>query len=211
MKRTVVLLLISLMLEFPVTARTKVDKTEETRMIQSIEKTAQFIKTLQCSFRQEKNLSLLNDKFLSYGVMYFCQPSQLRWQYTSPYTYTFIINGSQVMLKNENRKTTIDANQSKIFQNITSIIVSSVTGKSLSSKTDFTVVMYKDKEEWIAALTPLKKEMKSVFKEIELHISPTKKMVTQVVLKEKTGDSTKIILSDCKTNIKIDEKVFATH
>ena len=71
--------------------------------------------------------------------------------------------------------------------------------------------MYKSSKEWTAHLVPMTKELKSMFKTIVLHISPKQSLVTQVDLVEKTGDVTNIVLSDYKTNVPINAKVFTVN
>lgn len=180
-------------------------------MVKTVEKAASSLKTMQCKFRQTKKLSLLNDKMVSTGVMYYSQPAKLRWQYMTPYNYTFVINGTKVMMKTGGRKNVIDARQSKMFKEITQIMVNSVTGKCLSNKKEFKTTMYKSNKEWTAHLVPMTKELKSMFKTIVLHISPKQGLVTQVDLVEKTGDITNITLSNYKTNAPINAKVFTVN
>ena len=185
-----------------------VDAVEQSSMIQKFEKVAGEVRSMQCSFRQVKTLNMLNEELISTGVMFYHQPALLRWQYLKPYEYTFVISDSQVMIKNTDRLDVIDINQSKIFKEITQIMVNSVTGRCLTEKKDFDVTMYNDKDEWIADLRPLKKELKSLFKTIKLHINPQKCMISQVELIEQTGDMTHIYLYDYKINVDIDEKMF---
>ena len=85
----------------------------------------------------------------------------------------------------------------------------SVTGKSLTSSADFGCTMYSGGDEWVAQLTPKRKEMKKMFKEIRLHFSAQQQMVTQVEMTEPSGDTTVITLKDVKTNGRIDTKMFA--
>ena len=47
-----------------------------------------------------------------------------------------------------------------------------------------------------------------MFDVIKLHIDSKKCIITQVELIEKTGDQTRIYLSDYKVNVDIDEKMF---
>ena len=182
-----------------------VDAVEQSSMIQKFEKVAGEVRSMQCSFRQVKTLNMLNEELISTGVMFYHQPALLRCQYLKPYEYTFFISDSQVMIKNTDLLDVIDINQSKIFKEITQIMVNSVTGRCLTEKKDFDVTMYNDKDEWIADLRPLKKELKSLFKTIKLHIHPQKCMISQVELIEHTGDMTHIYLYDYKINVDIDE------
>ena len=195
----------------PIFGQKKVSASEQASMVKTVEKAASSLKTMQCKFRQTKKLSLLNDKMVSAGVMYYSQPAKLRWQYMTPYNYTFVINGTKVMMKTGGRKNVLDARQIKMFKEITQIMVNSVTGKCLSNKKEFKTTMYKSSKEWTAHLVPMTKELKSMFKTIVLHISPKQSLVTQVDLVEKTGDVTNIVLSDYKTNVPINAKVFTVN
>lgn len=210
MRRIFVFVLMSFV-SFSCFSQTKVSKEEQGKMIQTIEKAVSSLKSMHCSFRQEKVIGLLNEKVVSLGTMDYCQPTKLRWQYNKPYTYTFVINGTKIMIKSSNQKNIIDSRQSKIFKEVTRIMVNSITGKCLTDSKQFTVSMYIYKTEWIATMVPVAKELKSMFKTIKLHIDPKKGLVSRVELTEKSNDVTTIFLYDYKTNIKIDEKVFGVN
>ena len=73
-------------------AQTKVSAAQAKTMIAKINAAAAKIRTIQCDFQQTKTLSFLNDKMVSKGVMSYDHAGKLRWEYTSPYSYVFIIN-----------------------------------------------------------------------------------------------------------------------
>ncbi len=204
------LLIISLLLNsILLFSQNRVSQKEQLWMIATIEKKASKIKTLHCDFKQEKTLQMLNHKLLSSGTMDYAQPSKLKWQYLKPYKYLFIINGSNVVVKNGDRTNIIDARQSRIFKEVTQIMVNSVTGKCLSNKKDFKVEMFSTANQWIASLLPVKKEMKAMFKSIKLYINPQQCVVTKVELNENNNDVTKIQLINYKINVPISEKTFS--
>lgn len=74
------------------TAQTPVNEAQARQMTEQVNKAAQAMKTLQCTFRQTKTLRILKNKMVAKGRMCYSQPSQLRWEYTSPYQYVFIVN-----------------------------------------------------------------------------------------------------------------------
>lgn len=207
--KRICLFLILCLYMLPVMSQKTASPEEQLSMIEAIDKVASEIKSIQCTFRQVKTLSILNEELVSTGTMLYSQPARLRWQYQHPYTYTFIINGSQAMMKNPDQQHVIDTRQSKLLSEITQIMVNSVTGKCLTEKSDFNIKMSSDEKEWIADLQPIKKELKAMFNVIKLHINPKKFIITQVELIEKTGDETRIYLSDYKVNVAIDEKMFS--
>lgn len=211
MRRICVVLVLIMLVSYSCFAQSKVSKEEQGKMIQAIEKAVSTLRSMHCSFRQEKVIGLLNEKVVSVGTMDYCQPTKLRWQYNKPYIYTFVINGNKVMIKSSNQTNIIDARQSKVFKEVTRIMVNSITGKCLTDRKQFNVTMYDNNTEWIAIMVPMTKELKSMFKTIKLHIAPKKGLVNRVVLTEKSNDVTTIYLSDYKTNVKIDEKVFSVN
>ena len=188
----------------------KVDAARQRQLIERINRSAAGITTLECRFTQVKTLRFLNDKMTSSGRMFFMADGQrLRWEYQQPYQYTLVINGEKVYIKSARNTQTIDIRQSRLFQSIAEMMMNSVTGKSLTSSADFGCTMYSGGDEWVALLTPKRKEMKKMFKEIRLHFSAQQQMVTQVEMTEPSGDTTVITLKDVKTNGRIDTKMFA--
>jgi len=181
----------------------------EAQVKAKINQTAAKLKSMQCDFVQTKHLKMLNDKMVSNGKMYYQQSNKLRWEYITPYHYTFILNQSQVLLKNNKRNDVIDVNQNKIFKEITRIMMNSVVGKSLSDDKDFSSMITESQTEWIATLTPLRKDMKQMFKEIQLYFNKSASIVSKVVLIEKNGDKTVIELKNVQTNIPINANTFA--
>lgn len=180
----------------------------ETEAIQEISRVAASIKTLKCDFIQTKNLKMLGDKMVSKGVMYCSQPNQLRWEYLSPYTYTFILNDSQVLLKKGNRNDVIDVNQNKMFKEIARIMMNSVLGNCLTDKKDFKVSISSQDNFYIATLLPQKKEMKQTFTKIKLHYNRECSMIVKVSMYEKNGDSTLIELINIDKNKTIEASVY---
>lgn len=180
----------------------------EIEAIQEISRVAASVKTLKCDFVQTKNLKMLGDKMVSEGIMYCSQPSQLRWEYLLPYTYTFILNEHQVLLKNNNRNDVIDVNQNRMFKEIARVMMNSVLGKCLTDEKDFKVSLSNLDNYYIATLIPQKREMRQMFTQIRLHYSRKISMVVKVELYEKNGDSTVIELKNIQKNNLIESSVY---
>lgn len=181
----------------------------DAKIKQQINAVASKMKTMQCDFVQTKYMKMLNDKMVSYGKMYYQQSDKLRWEYTKPYTYTFILNGSKVLLNKGKRSDVINVNQSKFFKEIARIMMNSVVGKCLTDDKDFKVSISTTAAEWVATLVPQRKDMKQMFQKIVLHFSRSQMMVSSVELIEKKGDRTVIQLKNVKTNSPINAKMFS--
>lgn len=186
----------------------KANGAQQAKMISVINATAASIKTIQSNFTQVKSVSFLNEKVKSYGRMYYSNQGKLRWEYVSPYKYTFAINGGKVYIKSGTKSQVIDIRTSRLFNSIAQIMINSITGKSLKANGDFNTQMYVDGNEWIAVLTPKKAQMKKMFRTVQLHFNSHHSMVSEVVMTETSGDSTVITLSGVKTNENIPDQIF---
>ena len=184
--------------------------TDESRkMVAEVCAAAAEMTSLQCDFVQVKQLSLLQTALTSKGKMYYRGGDRLRWEYTSPYTYTFVLNGDRVMLKSSEKTDVVSVRSSRMFQEIARIMLNSVTGRCLADESDFKVTMHEAGGQWEARLVPQQKEMAALFSEVRLHIDPKLRMVTVVELKEQSGDTTRIEMKNVRKNGTIDDAVFS--
>lgn len=168
---------------------------------------ASTVKTISADFVQEKELSILNDKMVSKGKMYY-DGGMLRWEYLTPYRYLFVMNGSQVLLQSSNSTVSSSVQSNEMYREIAKIISETVTGKGLGdSSGNFTVKMDSSSKGNVAILTPRKGQMKKFFKEVRLHFGDDDG-VKKVELVEATGDKTEISLTDIKYNTQIDKALF---
>lgn len=180
-------------------------------IIGEINRAAAAMQSLECDFTQTKYISLMNDRMISVGRMVYRQSDRLRWEYSSPYSYIFILNGSSVTLKSGAKTDVIDIRTNRIFSEIARIMMNSVTGKCLTDSTEFKVSISADSREYVARLTPQKKEMKQMFSSIVLHFDRTAEVVQTIELHEKSGDRTIIELKNIKKNRTVNEELFTVN
>lgn len=178
-------------------------------VITRINKAAAGLKSMNCSFTQTKYLSLLSGKMVLEGKMSYKQSNKLRWEYTSPYQYLFIFNGTKVYVGNKSRKDVIDTQTNKVFKEVARIMMSTVTGTALSNSSDFSIDVADGKSVWKVTLTPKKKEMKKMFTKIELSFNKSNLMIAEINIYEKNNDRTNIRLKNISTNATINESLFA--
>lgn len=205
MKRLVLTLFSLITILLPLNAQQKVDENAVRKQINA---TVQRMRTMQCDFVQTKTMRLLGDKMVSKGRMFYSTGNKLRWEYTTPYQYIFVMNQNKVLLKKGNKSQVIDVNQSKMFKEITRIMMNSVLGNCLSDKQDFKSTLQQTQQEWIVTMIPLKKNLKLMFQTIKVHFSRQQSVVTQVEMTEKNGDRTLIDLRNMQTNRALNASLF---
>ena len=171
------------------------------------------MRTLQCDFVQTKHVKMLNENMVSRGRMFYMRNDRLRWEYNTPYAYTFILNGDKVLLNNGNtkRNDVIDVNKNKVFKEISRIMVSSVVGSCLTDDKTFKTTVTTSGAEWIATLVPVRKDIKQMFDKIILHFDKKRKVVTKIEMSERNGDKTTIVLQNIRTNENISANMFTVH
>ena len=184
------------------------------KIIDHINQVAHSLKSMQADFVQTKTMKMLGDKMVSNGKMYYQQSDKLHWEYTTPYTYTFILNADKVLLKKGllkkgTRKDVIDVNKNKVFKEIARIMMSSMVGTCLTEKKDFSVSVVETDQTYTATLIPQKKEMKQMYTKIVLTFTKKTSMISRVVMYEKNGDNTEIVLKNVVTNKTINPSYFA--
>ena len=194
----------------PMMGQTKLTAEQQKQIVEKIDKASSAMKTMQCDFTQTKRMKMLSKDMQSKGVMYFKRPDKLRWQYTSPYDYTFIMNGDKVQIKSMKSTKNIDVQQNKMFRQITNIILSSITGGTLRTSADFTVELWQQDKSYFVKLYPKKKELKQLYQYLEIWFDSALTKVSTVKMMEKTGDMTIVNLLNTKYGVTINEKMFAT-
>ena len=194
---------------FQLFAQQPVIAQQQQSIVSEISAAAQAIQTLQCTFTQTKELSIMDDKMVSQGTMAFLRPDKLAWRYTSPYDYTFIITGEKVLIGKGKSKNSIDLQSSQAFQGLARLIAGSVTGKSLTQTRDYDVSIMADDKVYIAKLTPKDKRLKKMFANIRLTFNRASHTMQQVEMLEPGGDVTKIVFQNVKQNQPLSDKVFA--
>ena len=178
---------------------------------QKINAAAAALQTMQCDFLQTKHLKMLRQELTVQGKMYYQKSDKLRWEYTEPYQYIFILNGDKVLLKHQNRHDIIDVNQNKLFKGIAQIMMNSVVGGCLTDDKRFQTTITSTPKEWIATLLPLRNDMKQLFQTIIIHFNRQTSMVAVVELVEKNDDKTIITLRNIRQNEPIKDSFFAVH
>ena len=184
-------------------------QSDEATIRRQINAAAASMQSMQASFVQTKTIRMLDDKLVSKGRMYYSRSDKLRWEYVSPYTYTFVLNGAKVKMSKGGRSDVVDVNGSKMFKEIARLMMNSVVGRCPDDDKDFAVSISPSQKEWIVTLTPKNKNIKQMFTSIVLRFDKQRSVVTSVLLTERNGDTTLIQLSDIKLNTAIDATLFA--
>lgn len=169
---------------------------EQQKAIAAISGAAARTKALQADFVQTKTLKMLGDKMVAKGEMRYQKGGRLKWEYKSPYAYTFLLDGDKVTLTKGGRTDVIDVNRSKMFKEIARMMMDTMVGKCITDSRTFKVSVKTEKARYVATLLPQKKDMKRMYSRIILVFDRQASTVTRVMMYERNGDCTDIVLKN---------------
>ena len=157
---------------------------------------------------EKKEISVLAEKFVSEGIMYFKKQNSLRWQYDTPYKYLFILSGGKVLIKNESRTDKFDANTNKLFRGISEIMIGCVNGTMLTNENKFSSQYYVGQNTVVVKMTPKDKELKKMMTTVSLTFSKKDWLVQTIEMMEQGGDKTIINFTTKHVNKAISDDLF---
>ena len=182
---------------------------EQKELALKITEASKQLKTLRCDFVQKKTVSILSDELVSEGELLYRQPDKLCWEYVKPYQYSFILNDDKIMIVSEKEKNIIDTNSSKIFKEISKLIMLGISGAGIFSEDKFIPKFYVGTQDCQVVLTPKQKELKQMFSSITLTFNKTDYSVNTVEIKEISDDISYITIKNKQINIPLSDEVFS--
>jgi len=185
-----------------------VNEARKGEIISQISAVSKVTASLECKFIQKKNISVLSETVVSEGMMYFKKENNLRWQYSKPYSYIFILSSGKVTIKNENRTDRFDTNSNKMFREISEIMIGGVRGDVLAGNKKFTAQYFESGSLVMVKLFPRSKELKQLFSQINLTFGKNNWLVYSIEMVEQGGDNTLITFTEKNVNKKIPDDIF---
>ena len=166
------------------------------------------VSSIESSFTQEKVLTALTEKITSTGKFWFKRSNRVRIEYIKPYTYTMIMNGDKMLLRDDQKENRINVRSNKLFQQINQIMIDCVQGTVLDSK-DFNVSVLEDERTYLLEMIPTSKSLREFFSTIVLKVDKKDFTAASIEMNEKSGDRTTILFKDKKLNTQFPDAVFA--
>lgn len=166
------------------------------------------ILSIESNFRQEKVLSALTETIESRGRFWFKRANRVRIEYTTPFSYTMVLSGDKMLVRDGENKSQINVRSSKLFQQVNRIMIDCVQGTILDSK-DFTSRVFENEDNYLLELTPASKSLREFFSVINLTVRKADYVASSIEMNEPGGDRTTIFFVDRKLNTPIADTVFA--
>lgn len=184
----------------------KLSESEKAAFVQKMVAHSKKINTLQCNFVQTKTSTLVSEKSVTSGILLYRSASALRWEYTAPTPSTLILNGNDAIFFDRHGKR---QGNTAVLKQLGGIIISMINGKSLQQSKQFASEVFENEVDFTVVLTPLQKRLKDYYKSLEMKLDKDSFLASEIVLLEKSGDTTVIILNGILMNTDIESHKFA--
>jgi len=178
------------------------------QVLSNIVAAASKVNTIESDFLQEKEMTIMAEKLISSGRFYFKKEKKLRWEYIEPFPYLIIIHDDRILVKDEKQVNLINIHSSKVFREINLIITGAIRGTLLEDEKNFTTTLMESTSQWIATLIPKNQKVRETLSEIVIYFNKRDMTVDRLIMRESSGDYTRITFSGKKINMPVDEKVF---
>ncbi len=166
---------------------------------QKVQETARKTATIESDFVQEKEMSVLSEKIISKGKFYFKKEKRLRWEYTAPFPYMIIINNDQMYVKDDNTENRVNMQTNKVFRDINNIILGAVQGTLLSDQKNFQSAFSDSRTYYVVKIVPQSAKIKESLNEIILYFNKNDYSVERLLMREASGDYTRIDFKEKKS------------
>ncbi|MDR2913286.1 MAG: outer membrane lipoprotein carrier protein LolA [Tannerella sp.] len=183
-------------------------EAQKKEIVDKITQAAGNMNTMQGDFIQVKELSFMDDKVTSEGRMFYKKTNKIRWEYTKPYQYVFSMDGQNVRMTSGDKTNKVPVSSSKMFGEISKVMVGGVSGSGLVNSPDFDTQFMVGSDDYKIVLTPKKKEIKDMFSSVQLYIGKSDNRIRSVELVEKSGDKTTLTLKNVQVNATINDDIF---
>ena len=166
------------------------------------------IETLICPFVQTKKMAVLKENAVTKGIMYFQKSNKFRWEYTGDNPFIFVQNGEKYFTQINGKVTEIKDNSARLFQEISKLVISSISGDILENTKKFKTEFHENNTVVAVHLTPTQKSMQNFIAKIKLYFNKENYLVSKIEIYEGGDDMTVIQFDNVKVNEMISFRKF---
>lgn len=165
-------------------------------------------KSIESTFIQNKNLSILAKPLISKGVFYYKKDKKVRWEYTEPFKYLIIINDTKIFIKDKSNSKQYDTQSNKMFQELNNFLIGCITGELLNNNKDFSISFKENSKLYNVELVPKNIKMSKMLTKIVINFNKNDLSVDELKMYEQNNDNTVINFYNKKLNTTVADEKF---
>jgi outer membrane lipoprotein-sorting protein len=183
-------------------ANTPDNSSSVEKILSKIESKMKSIKTLKCSFIQEKKLSIMKKPIIITGKIYIQAPSYFAWFGDKPVKYYLVIKGHILKQWDEdsNKIITIDLESKPMFQVILSQMSSWFSGNYTKQADDYNIEVIRQDPLTLKFSPKLSSSISEYVKTVQVTFKKDISYIASITILEKNQDSMTISFNDIVLN-----------
>ncbi len=169
------------------------------------------VTTLSGEFTQRNRVKLFKQELVAHGKLYFRQPRQIRWEYTTPDPSTLILDGNRATLSSPGAAPQVfdlakDATMRAIFDQL---LVWLGSGSLAQARADYELASGGTAAAPTLLLTPKPAStVARAFARVELRLDGKTHLLRAIALVEPNGDEKEIVFTKLAKNVTLPENAF---
>ncbi|HEX4456891.1 MAG TPA: outer membrane lipoprotein carrier protein LolA [Polyangia bacterium] len=169
------------------------------------------VTTLSGEFTQKNRVKLFKQELIAKGKLYFRQPRQIRWEYTTPDPSTLILDGNRATLTSPGAAPQVfdlakDATMRAIFDQL---LVWLGSGSLAQARVDYDIASGGTTAAPTLLLTPkAASAVARAFTRVELRLDGKTHLLRAIALVEPNGDEKEIVFTKLTKNAALPENAF---
>lgn len=181
--------------------------SQNSDILQQIKSQAQKINSIEAGFVQTKNISFIDEQLISGGKFWFSRPDKMRWEYQTPFFYSIIINGDNIIVIDDKKESRFDAASNAMFGQIKQVIMNMVNGKMFDDP-DYHATLKEENNYFVVNFETVNQAMKAYILSIDLYFTKSGYLMEKIKMNEASGDDTVIEFNNQNINQPLPGHVF---
>ncbi len=176
-------------------------------VLQKLRAQATAIESISSEFSQENRLSVFEETIVSSGRFLFRKPDKLRWEYLSPITEGFALEGDRGVRWTETTRTAFSLRNDPLMNVVARQLLAWATFDLAWLSAEFDITL-ETVSPVILKLIPKRPDTALVLKHLFIEFSISTDTVQRVELHEQGGDLTRFLFKNAQVNTPLDDGLF---
>lgn len=153
---------------------------------------AQMPDHLECDFVQTQHMKMLKEPAVSYGRLSFSSPDKLRWEYVSPFSFAFILDGQNISILKDGKELRNGKEQDKMFRAMAGMMLDCASGKAFDDSDAFDTEEKTEGDIKVVTMVPRQKQLQRFISKFVVNYDVLQNVAVRVEVYLPSGDYTTI-------------------
>jgi outer membrane lipoprotein-sorting protein len=177
-------------------------------LVKRMEQTASSLKSIESNFKQTKHIEAFRQDIVSSGRFFCLMPDKIRLNYSSPKSYSVVLNGDKMKMESGGKKNVMNLKDNRQLQEMRKLLTACMTGRLSSLSGDYQTKFFEDGQFYLITVLPLREDIKKSVEKFDIYLLKKDMSVDRLRIAETAGDYTEYQFSNKKINTQNNHSFF---